>query len=98
MTNRLGTPEHAAFQRADDAWGAELRRIFGKHAGDARYTKEGKGANDSQLRQLYDAREVARIAWDRSCGLDERGFPLNRTSAEWHALGRTKAGNDISGL
>lgn len=51
------------FQEADDAWGTELQRIFGKHAGDARYTDKGKGLEGSELRRLHDAREAARIAW-----------------------------------
>lgn len=54
-----------AFQDADDAWGSELRRSFGKKAGDVRYTAQGKGAEGSDLRRLHDAREAARGAWEQ---------------------------------
>jgi hypothetical protein len=60
------TRELKPFQDADDAWSAELRRVFGKHSGDARYTPIGKGEEGSVLRQLHDARETARIAWFNS--------------------------------
>jgi hypothetical protein len=40
---------------ADDAWQAELVRLFGKQAGDKRYTNEGKGEPGSELRRLHDA-------------------------------------------
>ncbi len=55
-----------AFQVADDAWGDELRRSFGKNAGDVRYTARGKGEEGSTLRRLHDAREVARTAWENA--------------------------------
>ncbi len=45
--------------QADDAWGAELRRLFGKHAGDVRYTQRGKGEPGSELRRLHDAKMAA---------------------------------------
>jgi hypothetical protein len=60
------TPELKPFQDAEDAWTAEVRRIFGKRAGDARYTAEGKGIEGSTLRKLHDAREAARLTWHRS--------------------------------
>ena len=41
---------------ADEAWSAELRRLFGKRAGDVRYTYEGAGATGSVLRALHDAK------------------------------------------
>lgn len=65
MTNRAFPYTHALapFQAADDAWSDELRRIFGKRAGYARYGAEGKGLDGSTLRLLHDAREAARIAW-----------------------------------
>lgn len=75
----LGSLEHRAFQAADDAWSVELRKAFGKQAGDIRYTPRGKGDHGTALRAAYDAREAARIAFDRSCGRDERGLPLERT-------------------
>lgn len=45
------TPELKPFQDADDAWDAELRRKFGKSAGDARYEARGKGEEGSELRR-----------------------------------------------
>ena len=36
---------------ADDAWGAELVKLFGKRAGDARYTIEG--ISTPELTRLY---------------------------------------------
>lgn len=60
---KFGSPEHRAAQATDDAWSLELRRVFGKQAGDIRYTPRGKGEPDSELRRLYAAREVARLAY-----------------------------------
>ena len=60
------TPELRPFQVADDAWGDELRRVFGKNAGQARYETRGKGEPGSELRRLHDAREQARVTWRRS--------------------------------
>jgi hypothetical protein len=54
------------FQYADDAWSAELHKVFGKDAGQARYEGRGKGEEGSKLRYLHDARETAREAWYRS--------------------------------
>jgi hypothetical protein len=51
------------FQRADDAWMAELVRIWGKDAGDVRYTSHARGDAGSTLRALYDARNAASDAW-----------------------------------
>lgn len=51
------------FQDADDAWGDELRRVFGKRSAEARYTSLGIGAEGSNLRRLYEARQAARAAW-----------------------------------
>lgn len=53
-----------AFQLADDAWSASLRRTFGKQASDVRYTRAGHGFPGSALRVAYNAREAARIAWE----------------------------------
>jgi len=55
-----------AFSAADDAWGAELRRVFGRAACDARYDSRGKGAGGSALRRLHDARMEAMREWDRA--------------------------------
>lgn len=60
------TPELAPFQAADDAWGEELRRVFGKRSAHARYTDIGKGEPGSLLRRLHDTREAARSAWHQS--------------------------------
>ena len=46
---------HYALQDADDAWSTELRRLFGKRAGDVRYTEKGRGAPGSKRRKLHDA-------------------------------------------
>jgi hypothetical protein len=60
------TLELKPFQAADDAWGAELARVFGKASGDARYGLGGRGAEGTELRRLHDAREAARSAWHLS--------------------------------
>ena len=60
------THELKTFQTADDAWSAELHRIFGKNAGQARYEPRGKGAEGSALRTLHDMRNAARVAWHTS--------------------------------
>lgn len=60
------TPELKPFQDADDAWSAELVRVFGNDSGTARYQPRGKGAEGSTLRKLHDAREAAREAWWRT--------------------------------
>lgn len=54
------------FQDADDAWSAELHRVFGRNAGQARYEPRGKGEPGTKLRALHDAREAARSSWHRS--------------------------------
>ena len=59
---KFGSPEHLEAQRTDDVWSAELQRLFGKRAGDVRYTPHGKGEPGSALRVAYDAREAARKA------------------------------------
>ena len=50
-------------RRADDAWQAELVRLFGKQAGDKRYAAEGKGAEGSELRRLYEAKRETNDAY-----------------------------------
>lgn len=57
-------PYQASFQAADNAWSAELKRLFGKHSGDVRYTKKGKGTPDSVLRALWELRELQRQLWE----------------------------------
>ncbi len=56
------TTLYAAAIAADDAWSAELRRQFGKRAGDVRYTKVGKGEPGTELRRLHDAKLAADVA------------------------------------
>lgn len=51
---------------ADEAWSAELHRLFGSDAGDVRYTRRGKGDPGSRLRELYDAFDKARDAWNEA--------------------------------
>ena len=48
---------------ADDAWGDELRRLFGKRAGDVRYTRQGMGDPESELRRLHDAKVLTGDVW-----------------------------------
>jgi len=60
------TAELKPFQDADDAWSAELERIFGRQAGTARYQPRGQGEPGSRLRALYEERQVARIRWHDS--------------------------------
>jgi hypothetical protein len=48
---------------ADNAWQAELVRLFKKNAGDIRYTDKGKGDPGSVLRTLHDQAETAKSAW-----------------------------------
>lgn len=60
------TAELQPFQAADDAWSAELRRAFGRNAGQARYERRGRGDDGTALRRTHDAREAARAAWHSS--------------------------------
>jgi hypothetical protein len=61
---KFNSPEHIAAQATDDAWSMELQRLFGKRAGDVRYTPQGKGGPGTALRAAYEAREAARKAYD----------------------------------
>jgi hypothetical protein len=65
---KFGSPEHVAAQTTNDAWSMELKRLFGKRAGDVRYTAQGKGDPGTELRRLYDAREDARKAYGDAIG------------------------------
>jgi hypothetical protein len=60
------TSQLKPFQDADDAWSAELRRVFGKRSAEARYTELGRGEDGSKLRQLHDARTAAQARWHAS--------------------------------
>lgn len=55
-----------AFLRADDEWSRELHRIFDRQASDMRYMPPGRGDAGSRLRELHDAREAAREAWEKA--------------------------------
>ena len=50
----------AAAYAADDAYSAELRRVFGKAAGDARY--DARGVSTPELRRLSAAKLAADAA------------------------------------
>lgn len=52
-----------AFVAADKAWSAELRKAFGKNAGDIRYTKQGEGSPGTPLNDAYLAFKKAGDAW-----------------------------------
>jgi hypothetical protein len=59
-----------AFKLADEAWNAELLKVFGKKSGPAmRYVPAGRGMHGSNLRKVYEAREAARTAWCGACGI-----------------------------
>ncbi len=59
--NITGIPEYHAFAAADAAWQAELERLFGKNAGDIRYTLEGRSG--PTLFQLYAEVRRTNDAW-----------------------------------
>ena len=52
------------FNRADLIWHDALVDVFGKAAGDARYTDAGKGDAGTALRAAYDNRTAARVEWE----------------------------------
>jgi len=56
---------YCAFDAADRDWQAELVRVYGRSAGEARYLPLGKGAPGTTLHKLHLAREAARVAWWR---------------------------------
>lgn len=58
--------ELKAYLDADNAWDAELVRLYGVRAGDVRYRREGKGAEGSELRRLYVARQTAMKAFEQA--------------------------------
>lgn len=49
------------FGEADDAWSAELKKVFGKHAGDARY--DNRGVSTDKLKALYAEFKHTGDAW-----------------------------------
>ena len=59
---------YAAYGIADHAWSAELRRVYGAAAGDARYDKV-RGCATPTLARL---RQSARVAGDHWRGLSEQ--------------------------
>lgn len=52
MTAEIFAARQAAL-RSDNAWQDELNRLFGRNAGDVRYTKAGRGEPGSTLSMLY---------------------------------------------
>lgn len=61
-----------ALQLADDEWQRQLEAAF-PDAHEARYLPRGKGKKGTPLRRAYEAREAARIAWERAlCGAASR--------------------------
>ena len=60
---KLGTEKHRYALETDQAWQAELVKVFGKRAGDMRYVKAGRGELGSALRAAYEARTAAQEAW-----------------------------------
>lgn len=64
----------AAFQAADEAWGAELERAFGTNACNARYLEAGMGDEGTTLRRLHDARQAACHAY--TAAVTEEGRAL----------------------
>jgi hypothetical protein len=75
-----GSPLHRAAQATDDAWSAELGRLFGKHAGDVRYSLAGRGDEGSELRRLYDAFRDANEAWAVECAGNHDRFTAGAKS------------------
>jgi hypothetical protein len=55
-----------AFAAADAAWSAMLGKLFGRNAGDVRYTKAGKGEPGTELRALSDEFDRTREEWEAS--------------------------------
>jgi len=55
---------YAKWLAADQAWSAELQRVFGKHAGDARYRPAG--VSSTALRRLHDRVRRAEAAYRRA--------------------------------
>jgi hypothetical protein len=54
-------PLYDAANTADAAWHAELVRVFGKNAGDARYDK--RGVSTETLRNLHTKFRETTSAW-----------------------------------
>lgn len=59
-TATVTTDVRRAAIEADDAYSAELRRVFGKAAGGARY--DARGTSTPELRRLSDAKLAADAA------------------------------------
>ena len=56
--------EFQAYLAADKAWSTELERLFGRNAGDVRYTKEG--CEGPTLAPLYAEYVRTGDAWRRT--------------------------------
>ncbi len=63
-----------AMQSADDAWSVELRKTFGRNAGNARYTQQGMGAPGTQLRSTYYGFMGASMEWHACVGWDVKAI------------------------
>ena len=55
--------EYDEFKAADHEWSAELKRLFGRNAGDVRYTKQGEGEPGTTLNACYLRFRRANDAW-----------------------------------
>lgn len=52
-----------AFGSADARWSRELKRLFGKDAGDVRYSKRGEGSPGTELNAAYLEFERTGAEW-----------------------------------
>jgi hypothetical protein len=55
----------ARFTEADKAWSEELRIVFGKNSGDARY--DHRGTSTPELKRLEQERRTAQKEWFAEC-------------------------------
>jgi len=53
---------------ADNAWQAELERLYGAHASFFRYTERGRGVEGMPLHTLYLDRKAKVDAWRATSG------------------------------
>lgn len=78
FANNADHSTYRAAQAADEAWSNELHRLFGKKAGDVRYTSRGAGAPGSELRRLHDAK----LAADQKLHREQGHSPNARTARQ----------------
>ena len=81
---------------ADEAWQRELSRLFGKRAGDVRYTAKGKGAYGSHLNSAYLEWQRAQAAWTQAIDNHKLFSILHLTAIYFYGnlLTRNKTQND----